>query len=165
MSLEEGLRRWSAREGLEPGPAGRWALRLAEPGGPVGRGRALLVGDALGADPLAGEGIRYALWSGRIAGRLAARALSRGLVPSPQAYRRRLAASRSGMLLALSMRLAPRLHGGDPRWRRAAADRRVALAVAALVSGEAPLRPLLELAARFLAVGGRRPASTEYPLV
>ncbi|HET9595425.1 MAG TPA: hypothetical protein VFP65_07580, partial [Anaeromyxobacteraceae bacterium] len=56
-------------------------------------------------------------------------------------------------------RLAPRLHGGGARWRRAAGDRAVAEAVAALVSGEAPLGPIVALARRFAAfVAGPGPA-------
>lgn len=55
---------------------------LIPAGGPrraVVRGRVLLAGDAAGlADALTGEGIRYALRSGRLAGRAAARALRGG---------------------------------------------------------------------------------------
>ena len=148
-ALESALREFTRREGVASERPVSWAMRLFEPGGPVGLGVALLAGDALGADPLAGEGLRYAFWSGRIAGRLAAEALSRGRPPSLARYRAALLGTRSGVLLALAAKLAPRLHGGDPRWRRAACDRRVAEAFAALVSGEAPLRPLLELAGRF----------------
>lgn len=152
--LDDALAAFARREQVAPGAAVPSAIRLYAPGGPVGQGRALLAGEALGADPLAGEGIRYALWSGRLAGRLAAHALARGGVPSPSAYRAQLLASRSGVVLELSARVAARLHGGDPRWRRAAGDRRVAEAFAALVSGEHPARPLLALAARFPGVLG-----------
>ena len=83
---------WMECDGLAPPePAGAaragaaaWSLRLWDPGGPVGLPGALLAGEALGADPLAGEGIRYALWSGRLAGEVAARALARGEAPSPR---------------------------------------------------------------------------------
>lgn len=160
-ALEGALRAFAAREGVAPAaPACPSALRLFEPAGPVGRGRALLAGDALGADPLAGEGLRYAFWSGRTAGALAARALAAGRAPSLAAYRARLLASRSGLLLQLTARLAPRLYRGGLRWRRAAADRGVAEALAALVSGEAPPGPLLALALRLgaaaPALGARR---------
>ncbi len=157
-ALGGALRRFAAREGVSPAAeAAPSALRLFDPAGPVGRGAALLAGDALGADPLAGEGLRYALWSGRTAGALAARALARGGQPSTGGYRARLLASRSGLLLQLTSRLAPRLHGGARRWRRAAADRRVAEALAALVSGEAPVGPLLALAARLATAAPERP--------
>ncbi|GEJ57156.1 FAD-dependent monooxygenase [Anaeromyxobacter diazotrophicus] len=151
-ALTGALREFARREGVLPAaPATPSALRLFEPGGPVGAGAALLAGDALGADPLAGEGLRYALWSGRIAGALAARALARGGAPSLRAYRARLAGSRSGLLLQLTARLAPRLYAGQGRWRRAAADPRVAEALAALVSGAAPAGPLLALTVRLAA--------------
>ena len=155
-ALEGALRCFTRREGiatpLEVTPS---ALRLYEPSGPVGRGAALLAGDALGADPLAGEGLRYALWSGRIAGAVAARALARGGAPSTATYRARLMASRSGILLELTSRLAPRLYGGHRRWRRAAADSRVAEALAALVSGDPPAGPLLAMAVRLAAAPPR----------
>ncbi len=159
-ALGPALERWATRERLLGAPSA-WSIRLAERDGPVGAGPALLAGEALGVDPLAGEGIRYALWSGRIAGQLLARALRRGArLPLPssetppsrrggwihRSYVARLAASRSGITLALLARLAPRVHGGDARWRRIASDQRVAEALAALVSGEAPARPILALA-------------------
>ncbi len=148
--LDEALARFARREGIAPsGRPGGSAIRLFEPGGPVGKGEALLAGEALGVDALAGEGIRYALWSGRIAGRLAARALARARPLSVEAYRARLLASRSGVLLQLGSRLARRLYGADPRWRAAAADRKVGEAIAALVSGEAPLLPAVALMRRF----------------
>ncbi len=152
--LDAALARFTRREGVVTGPLERSAIRLFEPGGSVGRGRALLAGEALGVDPLAGEGIRYALWSGRVAGRLAAGALGRGRLPSLASYRARLLGSRSGLLLELAARLAPRLYGPDPRWRRLAADREVARAFAALVSGEAPAWPLLGLLQRCPALLG-----------
>jgi flavin-dependent dehydrogenase len=157
--LDPALGRWMAAEGLALAPAAAvqsWSLRLFDPSGPVGLGPALLAGDALGADPLAGEGIRYALWSGRVAGRLAARALA--LPPAvagrwlAAAYRARLAATRSGATLRLLCLLAPRLHGGETRWRRVASDRAVAEALAALVSGLAPAGPLLRLLGRYRAL-------------
>ncbi|HEU4383609.1 MAG TPA: FAD-dependent monooxygenase [Anaeromyxobacteraceae bacterium] len=143
-----------AAERAEPAP---WSLRLWRPGDPVGVPGALLAGDALGADSLAGEGIRYALWSGRLAGEAAVRALQRGAAPSPDAYRRRLRLSRSGTALALLSRLGPRLHGGDPRWRRMAADPEVASALAAIVSGGHPARPLWTLLSRYRALRGAPP--------
>ena len=151
--LDDALARFAEREGMQgEGRPGRSSIRLFEAGGPVGKGNAFLAGEALGVDALAGEGIRYALWSGRIAGRLAALGLSRGRSASLRAYRARLLASRSGILLELGARLAGRLYGDDPRWRGAAADRRVAEAIAALVSGEFPVRPVLGLLARLPAV-------------
>ncbi len=147
--LTQALLRWAETEGLGPLAPQVYALRLFDPGGPVGIPGALLAGDALGADPLAGEGIRYAFWSGRVAGGLAAHALLRGALPSPRVYRLRLAASRSGVTLALAARLAPRLHLGDPKWRRVATQRRVAEAVAALISGAHPLAPIAALAASY----------------
>lgn len=158
--LVRALSRWMEVERLAgPLPAAlhSWSLRLFDPAGPVGTGPALLAGDALGADPLAGEGIRYALWSGRIAGGLAARALA--LPPAlaaarwlAAAYRARLAATRSGATLGLLCLLASRLHGGAPRWRRGAADREVAEALGALVSGLHPAGPVLRLLARYRAL-------------
>jgi menaquinone-9 beta-reductase len=154
--LDEALARFADREGLTGrGPLGRSAIRLFEAGGPVGKGNALLAGEALGADALAGEGIRYALWSGRISGRLAARTLAAGRLLSLGAYRALLFTSRSGVLLELGARLAKRLYGPDPRWRAIASDRRVAEAVAALVSGEAPVLPILGLLARLPAARKR----------
>jgi len=148
------LAQWAEGERLRIGPPEAWSLRLWERGGPVGAGRALLAGDALGADRLTGEGIRYALWSGRIAGDLAARATRRGGGPTAGgllrwAYRARLAVSRSGVALSLFRSLAARLYGGGPRWRRLARDREVIEALAALVSGAAPPRPLLALLLRY----------------
>jgi flavin-dependent dehydrogenase len=147
-ALDAALARFVRREELAGGAAVGYALRLYQPGAPVGAGRALLAGDALGGDPLLGEGLRYALWSGRIAGDLAARAAARGRAPSVARYRAALLATRSGLLLELLARLAPRLYGPEPRWRRAALDARVAAALAALVSGEAPARAMLDLARR-----------------
>jgi flavin-dependent dehydrogenase len=151
--LDDALACFARREGGIVEPLERSAIRLFDPRGPAGSGEVLLAGEALGVDPLAGEGIRYALWSGRLAGRLAAVALRRGRRPSPATYRARLLGSRSGLVLELAARLAPRLYGPDPRWRRAAADRRVAEAFAALVSGEALARPLLALLHRYGAAG------------
>jgi flavin-dependent dehydrogenase len=152
--LGEALARWAEGEGLRTGPPEAWSLRLRERGGPVGAGRALLAGEALGADALTGEGIRYALWSGRIAASLAARAIRRQGTPWAEgrlrlAYRARLAASRSGVVLSLFRSLALRLHGGEPRWRRLAGDRDVIGALAELVSGAAPPRPLMALLLRY----------------
>ncbi len=147
--LDEALARFTRREGMTAGGrAGRSAIRLFEAGGPVGKGNALLAGEALGVDALVGEGIRYALWSGRIAGRLAAMDLARGRPPSLHAYRAQLFASRSGVLLGLGARLARRLYGPDPLWRGVACDRQVAEAIAGLISGEAPLLPILALLGR-----------------
>ncbi|HTP28391.1 MAG TPA: FAD-dependent monooxygenase [Anaeromyxobacteraceae bacterium] len=156
IDLDGVLARYADREGLPTGQTGYGAIRVFEPGGPVGKGNAVLVGEALGIDPLAGEGIRYALWSGRTAGRLVAWALARGDTLSLEAYRRQLFLSRSGVLLELGTRLASRLYGPDPRWCRAAADRRVAGRIAALVSGELPALPLLWLLGRLSAVAARR---------
>jgi flavin-dependent dehydrogenase len=146
-SLGEALARWTAREGLEIGHPGGFAIRLHEPGGPLGAGRALLAGDALGADPLTGEGIRYALWSGRIAGAVAARAAAARRAPSLREYRARLALSRSGVALAATSRLAARLYGPDASWRRAASRQPVAEVFAALVSGDAVASRLAALMA------------------
>ncbi len=158
--LDEVLTRFADREGLPmAGRAGRSAIRLFESGGPVGKGKALLAGEALGADALAGEGIRYALWSGRIAGRLAARALARGRTTSLNVYRAQLLGSRSGILLELGAHLAKRLYGPDLRWRGIACDRRVAEAVAALISGERPVMPLLGLLCRLPAAMRAAPAA------
>ncbi len=143
--LDEALARFAYGEGVDAGRVGRSAIRLFDPRGPVGKGSALLAGEALGVDALAGEGIRYALWSGRIAGRLAARALARGRPPTLRAYRARLLASRSGVVLTLGAKLASRLYGPDGRWRAAAVQRPVAEAVAALVSGAWPTLPMLRL--------------------
>lgn len=163
----ERLSRWLDAEATVATGEGRarsWSIRVFEFSGPVGVGPVLLAGEALGVDPLAGEGIRYALWSGRIAGDLAARVLSpplprvgaRGLT---RAYPLRLAATRSGVALALGTLLAPRLYrepvGG--RFRRMASDRQVAEALAALVSGAAPAVPLARLAARYLALARGAP--------
>jgi menaquinone-9 beta-reductase len=147
--LAPALSRFLEREGLPGGAVRPGAIRLFDPAGQVGRAEALLVGEALGVDPLAGEGIRYALWSGRIAGRLAARSAAHGRPLSLARYRRELGCSRSGLVLSLSVHLAKRLYGVDERYRRLATNRRVGELFAALVSGAAPLGPLLRLAARF----------------
>jgi flavin-dependent dehydrogenase len=137
--LGPALAAWLGREGLPAAKPVRWPIRLHEPGAPVGKDlgavQALLAGEALGVDPLTGEGIRYALWSGRIAGALAAGALARRRAPSLAEYRVRLAASRSGLALAALSQLAGRIYGPDARWRRLAAEPRVAAAFAAVVSG------------------------------
>lgn len=53
-----------------------YILRFRRPGSPIARGRVLLVGEAAGlVDVFTGEGIYYALWSGRLAGQWLARAL------------------------------------------------------------------------------------------
>lgn len=155
--LDEALARFAGAEGAAaPGRVGRSAIRLFDPRGPVGKGEALLAGEALGADALAGEGIRYALWSGRIAGHLAARALARGRPPWLRGYRARLVASRSGVVLELGARLAGRLYGPDPAWRAVATQRPVAEAVAALVSGAWPAWPIVQLLRRLPAARGTR---------
>jgi len=147
------LRDFARAEELALDDGAAWSLRPRAIGGPVGIAGALLAGEALGVDPLAGEGIRYALWSGRIAGRIAARALRSGRAPSPARHARALALSRSGAVLALFARLAPRLYGEDPRWRRLAADAAVAAGFAELVSG-APLLPAVaHLLARWMRLG------------
>jgi flavin-dependent dehydrogenase len=162
------LLRWLEREGSGRAPGGAirsmgpraWSIRVFDPSGPAGRGPVLLAGEALGADPLAGEGIRYALWSGRIAGDLAALALLLRLPKAAisaslrRAYRLRLATTRSGLSLALGASLAPRLYRTRPpeRFRRMAADAEVARALAAIASGSAPAGPLLRLAARYLSL-------------
>ena len=146
--VDAALRRFTFREELSPAVVRPSAVRLYEPDGPCGVGRALLAGEVLGADPLLGEGIRYAFWSGRLAGELSAHALARDEVASPAVYRARLLASRSGVLLALSAHLARRLYGRDERWQRYALDVGVARGVAALISGAAPAGPLLGLLGR-----------------
>jgi flavin-dependent dehydrogenase len=146
------LRTWAAAEGLAATGREAWALRVRDRTEPTGVGPALLAGEALGADPLTAEGIRYALWSGRIAGRLAARALVAGRSPSPLAYRCALGCTRTGAVLALGVRLAPRLYGTDPRWRRAAAHPAVVAAFAALVSGEAVVPHVARLLLRYAGV-------------
>ncbi|HYQ80386.1 MAG TPA: hypothetical protein VEP68_02735, partial [Anaeromyxobacteraceae bacterium] len=95
--------------------------------------------------------------SGRIAGVVAARALAAGEAPAPERYRRHLRLSRSGATLALLSRLGPRLHGPDRSWRRLAGDPGVAAALAALVSGAAPARPVLRLLRRYRALRRARP--------
>jgi len=137
--LGPALAAWLGREGLPAPEPVRWPIRLHAPGAPVGKdlgkAQALLAGEALGVDPLTGEGIRYALWSGRVAERLAAGALARRRAPSLGEYRVRLAASRSGLALAVLSRLAGRIYGPDVRWRRLAAEPRIAAAFAAVISG------------------------------
>ena len=66
------------REGLGELPhEGPFAFPVPTSAGPVGRGRALLVGDAAGfADPVTGEGIPHAIRSGRIAAECVEDALS-----------------------------------------------------------------------------------------
>lgn len=166
--LSDRLLRWMGAERLVLEAAGArpgaWAIRVFEAEAPAGSGPVLLAGDALGVDPLAGEGLRYALWSGRLAGEVAARALAAGAGPRAArlvrlAYRARLAATRSGVVLALAAGFADRLHRSPrgSRWRRMAADRRVAEAFAALVSGAAPVAPLVRLAARYRSLGGGEP--------
>ena len=65
------LRALTAAYGFDP--AALWGVRghhlpLRQPGAPLARGGALLVGDAAGfVDPFTGEGIGGALWSGRVA--------------------------------------------------------------------------------------------------
>ncbi len=147
--VDAALSAWAASEGLPSTGARAWSLRVRDRDEPAGVDGALLAGEALGVDPLAGEGIRYALWSGRIAGRLAARAILAGRAPSPGAYRRALGRTRTGAVLALFVRLAPLLYGPDPRWRRAAADPAVAAAFAGLVSGGRILPQVARLLVRY----------------
>ena len=162
------LDRWLGGAGEAPegghGGARAWAIRLFDPAAPAHAGPVLLAGEALGVDPLAGEGIRYALWSGRVAGELSAWALSRrALAPLPallgRLYRLRLAASRSGVALELAARLAPRLYASPEggRFRRYAADRAVAEALAAVVSGARPVAAIARLAVRYRALDRRGP--------
>lgn len=145
------LETWAGREGLSRESEGAWSIRLAHPLGPVGASGALLAGEALGADPLTGEGIRYALWSGRIAGALAARALSRGRPIRLSEYRARLIASRSGVALTLFSGLAARLYGPRAReWRPLASDPKALREIAEIASGLPPFGPLARLALQLM---------------
>lgn len=76
------LSRFLALAGLpEPESVRGAVLPLGGRNHPAQAGRIMLAGDALGvADPFTGEGIRYALASGRIAGECAAAALRRSTV-------------------------------------------------------------------------------------
>ncbi|HHW14149.1 MAG TPA: hypothetical protein GXX28_04345, partial [Firmicutes bacterium] len=83
------LSRFLALAGLpEPEHVRGAVLPLGGRNHPAQAGRIMLAGDALGvADPFTGEGIRYALASGRIAGECAAAALRRSLTqPDLTAY-------------------------------------------------------------------------------
>jgi len=154
------LERFFQREDLAVAAPERGAIRLFEPGGAVGKGTALLAGEALGVDPLAGEGIRYALWSGRIAGRRSVRALERGRAPSLLGYRTALRASHSGVVLELAARLAKRLYGPNARYRQLAADRRVAEFLAALISGDGKAGVWLRLAVQLPSIWAAAGAPT-----
>jgi geranylgeranyl reductase family protein len=80
---------------------------------PLGRGRALLLGDAAGlADPVTAEGISLAAWSGRAA----AAALAGGGLDPERAAARYRAALRP---LLAELRLARALAGALYRWPRA----------------------------------------------
>ena len=66
-------------QGRLAGPVKAYPLRVDFPEAPTSRGRVMLVGEAAGlANPLTGEGIDYALESGRLAAEHAARMFAEG---------------------------------------------------------------------------------------
>jgi flavin-dependent dehydrogenase len=85
------------------------------PANPISRPNVLLVGDAAGADPLLGEGIRCALGYGAVAATAIAAGLGTGDL-SFRTYRRRVLSSPTGrMMLARRLLAALLYRGWDPR--------------------------------------------------
>ena len=111
-SLEELFR----REGLDPAAGSvRGHPIPVRDRSPLGRGPALLVGDAAGlADPLSGEGIGAALRSGRIAAEEIHRFLS-GAAPDLRGYAARIE-SEIGRHLRVAARLHALLHRFPGAW-------------------------------------------------
>jgi flavin-dependent dehydrogenase len=91
-------------------PSSKWGVRgyhlpVRRPDAPLVFGNVVLTGDAAGLlDPLTGEGIHAAIWSGRAAAAHLAACLE-GAVPDLQGYARELAAE-----LLPDLRVAARLH-------------------------------------------------------
>jgi len=79
-ALEEVLSDLLASRGLDPGapPRHTFPIRLWDGTSPVAGSRAILAGDAAGADPLLGEGIPFALAHGEVAAAAVAAALGSG---------------------------------------------------------------------------------------
>lgn len=107
------------------GPLAGFVPRASRPAD-HSRGRVLVAGDAAGlADPITGEGIAYAVQSGRIAADVVADALRRGTAPAAPstgglpaletAYRRRIADEVMPRLTLLGP-LGRRLHAVGPRF-------------------------------------------------
>ncbi len=89
----------------------RYAERGFEPGGPVARGRAMLVGEAAGIDPVTGEGIAQAIEYGVLAGRFLARALREGEAPRVERWQDEVRASRLARDLSIRGRLMHLYYG------------------------------------------------------
>jgi flavin-dependent dehydrogenase len=126
-------------------PIRSYAARRVEPGGPLGRDGALLAGEELGVEPLAGEGIALALWTGAIAGRLAAREVCAGRAPTIARYRRALWSAPPWRALLLMRELAERLYGAESsRYQKLAlGSQKAASLLTALISGRRSLVAVL----------------------
>ncbi len=106
---------------VDPATAKRkpWSIRPYTPGATVSVPGALLAGEAVGVDPVTGEGIAHALEYGRLAADEIAEALATGDLGFPR-WTRRIEGAFVGRHLRQSCRLAPWVYG--PRgalWARA----------------------------------------------
>ncbi len=91
-------------------PHRAWSIRPYAPGSRVSVPGALLVGEAVGVDPLTGEGIAHALEYGRMAASAVARALSTGDMGFGR-WSGRIAESFIGHHLRDANRIAARVYG------------------------------------------------------
>jgi len=126
-------------------PVRSYAARLLDPRGPLGKEGALLAGEELGVEALAGEGISLALWTGAVAGQVAGRALLAGRRPSVASYARALWAAPPWRSRLLMHALAERLYGPESvRYRRLAlGSPRAATLLTNLITGRRSLSAVL----------------------
>jgi flavin-dependent dehydrogenase len=135
----------SAGRSLGDRPVRSYAARLVEPGGSLGRDAALLAGEELGVEALAGEGISLALWTGAIAGQSTARALLAGRSPRVAHYQRALWAAPPWRSRLLMDAIAERLYGSESsRYRELAlGSPRTASLLTDLITGRRSLGGVL----------------------
>jgi flavin-dependent dehydrogenase len=126
-------------------PVRSYAARLLEPRGPLGRDGALLAGEELGVEALAGEGISLALWTGAVAGRVAGHALLAGRRPTVASYARALWRAPPWRSRLLMHALAERLYGSESARYRGLAlgSRRAAAILTDLITGRRSLGGVL----------------------
>jgi flavin-dependent dehydrogenase len=126
-------------------PVRSYAARLLDPRGPLGRDGALLAGEELGVEALAGEGISLALWTGAVAGRVAGRAVLAGRRPTVASYARALWGAPPWRSRILMHALAERLYGPESTRYRGLAlgSRRAAAILTDLITGRRSLGGVL----------------------
>jgi geranylgeranyl reductase family protein len=100
---------------VEPEEIKGHPLHLYDPAQPCSAPRVLLAGDAIGVEPLLGEGISSALETGILAAEAASRAISLGDY-SFSGYERALRTSHRMRSIRLKRAIAGRFYSGNPRW-------------------------------------------------